>query len=132
MNSAFDRDRIHMTFEPGGDFIVTGDKERIAQVICNLLSNAIKFTPEGAVSVAAKKSADGQSAIVSVRDGGCGIHDSMFPKMFEKFATRSEKGIGLGLFISKSIVEAHGGRIWAENNKGCSGATVAFSLPLAK
>ena len=70
--------------------------------------------------------------IVKVKDTGTGIDPEILPRLFSKFATKSSiGGTGLGLFISKSIVEAHGGRIWAENNKGGKGATFAFALPIA-
>ena len=106
------------------------DKGRIAQVIDNLLNNALKFTNEGTISVSVE-SKDGQ-AIVSVKDNGQGIDPEILPKLFTKFASKSETGgTGLGLFISKSIIEAHGGKIWAENNSdGKGGAAFSFSLPL--
>jgi signal transduction histidine kinase len=107
--------------------IIEGDKERIFQVISNLLSNAIKFTEQGEVVVVLDEK-DGQ-AIVSVRDTGSGIAPEIYPNLFTKFTTKSEKGTGLGLFIAKNIVEAHGGKMWAENNSDCRGATFAFSLP---
>jgi two-component system, OmpR family, sensor histidine kinase VicK len=110
------------------DLIVEADKERILQVLSNLLSNALKFTKEGSISVTKEKLEN--EVIVKVKDSGSGIDLEIFPKLFEKFATKSEKGTGLGLFISKNIIEAHGGRIWAENNPDGLGATFAFSLPL--
>jgi signal transduction histidine kinase len=67
---------------------------------------------------------------VTVKDTGTGIESEMLPRLFEKFASKSCKGTGLGLFISKSIVEAHGGTIWAQNNANGKGATFSFSLPL--
>jgi signal transduction histidine kinase len=67
---------------------------------------------------------------VSIKDTGIGIAPEIMPRLFTKFATKSERGTGLGLFISKSIIEAHGGRIWAENNKDGKGATFSFSLPI--
>ena len=68
--------------------------------------------------------------MVSIKDTGCGIDPEILPRLFSKFVTKSDAGgTGLGLFISKSIVEAHGGRIWAENNQGEAGATFTFSLP---
>ena len=70
--------------------------------------------------------------IVSVKDTGQGIDPNIFPKLFTKFVTNSQDGIGLGLYISKNIIEAHGGRIWAENNKGGNGATFSFALPVAE
>jgi signal transduction histidine kinase len=107
--------------------MIEGDKERIFEVISNLLSNAIKFTEEGEVVVVLDEK-DGQ-AIVSVRDTGSGIAPEIYPSLFTKFTTKSEKGTGLGLFIAKSIIEAHGGKIWAENNSDGSGATFTFILP---
>lgn len=103
---------------------------RMTQVIDNLVSNALKFTKEGIISLSVKTNDNGQ-AVVSVKDNGQGIDPNIFPKLFTKFATKSEfGGTGLGLFISKSIVEAHGGKIWAENNPNEKGATFSFSLPL--
>lgn len=110
--------------------IVEADKVRIAQVIDNLLSNALRFTEEGAISILVENK-DGQ-AVVNIKDSGQGIDPGIFPRLFTKFATRSEiGGTGLGLFISKSIIEAHGGKIWAGNNKDTKGATFSFSLHLA-
>jgi signal transduction histidine kinase len=109
------------------------DKRRISQVIYNLLHNAIKFTNEGSIIISVKRKVDDNKLIVvSINDTGKGIDSQIFPRLFSKFATKSEKGTGLGLFISKSIVEAHGGRIWAQNNRDGKGATFAFSLPLSK
>ncbi len=101
---------------------------RINQVISNLLSNAVKFTQQGTVYVSAENK-DGQ-VVMSVKDTGPGIDSEIMPRLFSKFTSKSQTGTGLGLFISKSIIEAHGGRIWAENNKDKKGATVAFRLPL--
>jgi len=107
--------------------MVEGDRERIFEVISNLLSNAIKFTEEGEVVVVLDEK-DGQ-AIVSVRDTGSGIAPEIYPNLFTKFTTKSEKGTGLGLFIAKNIIEAHGGKIWAENNSDGRGAMFTFFLP---
>jgi signal transduction histidine kinase len=107
--------------------MIEGDGERIFEVISNLLSNAIKFTEVGEVVVVLDEK-DGQ-AIVSVRDTGSGIAREIYPNLFTKFTTKSEKGTGLGLFIAKNIVEAHGGKIWAKNNSDGRGATFTFSLP---
>jgi signal transduction histidine kinase len=107
--------------------MIEGDRERILQVISNLLSNAIKFTEEGEVVVVLDQK-DGQT-IVSVRDTGSGIAPEIYPNLFTKFTTKSEKGTGLGLFIAKSIVEDHGGKIWAENNSDGRGAMFTFILP---
>ena len=112
---------------------VLGDPERIAQVLSNLLGNALKFTKEGMISVRVGKrvSPTYSEAVVSISDCGPGIDAEVMSKLFEKFVSKSEKGTGLGLFISKSIVEAHGGKIWGENNKDRKGATFTFTLPLA-
>jgi two-component system, OmpR family, sensor histidine kinase VicK len=124
--------------EHGGNnqnVFVDVDKERIAQVIFNLLNNAIKFTQEGSItiSVAEKEETDQKIVIVSVKDTGRGIDAEMLPRLFTKFVSNSERGgTGLGLFISKSIIEAHGGKIWAENNSDGKGAMVSFNLPVSK
>jgi signal transduction histidine kinase len=109
----------------------TIDKVRITQVICNILDNAISFSPEGKIRVLLKREKrNGQNLlIVSVKDMGPGIDPEISPKLFTKFASKSDMGTGLGLFISKGIVEAHGGRIWAVNNPH-RGATFSFSLPI--
>jgi signal transduction histidine kinase len=120
------------------DLTVYGDKDGISQVISNLISNSIKFIPqEGVISIKAEKkvtNSDNEGVkevvVVSVKDTGTGIDEEVFPRLFTKFMTKSFQGIGLGLFISKSIVEAHGGRIWAENNTDGKGATVSFTLPV--
>jgi signal transduction histidine kinase len=108
--------------------VVEADRMRISQVVSNLLSNAVKFTELGTVYISADNK-DGQ-VVVSVRDTGSGIDPEIMPRLFTKFTSKSQTGTGLGLFISKSIIEAHGGRIWAENNKDKKGATVTFRLPL--
>jgi signal transduction histidine kinase len=116
---------------------VEADKYRVIQVVSNLISNAIKFSKEGGggtviVSIETEKRGGGgeDHAIVIVRDTGKGIDPEIFPKLFTKFVTKSYQGTGLGLFISKSIVEAHGGKIWAENNIQGKGATFYFTLPI--
>ncbi len=140
--------QIKLNYKNGGDIWVTADKNRIIQVISNLLANAIKFTKSGRILVhlrirKSKKMAENNQVIVSVKDEGPGIDPLIMPRLFTKFASKSDKGIGLGLYISKSIIEAHGGRIWATNNRltqkkrGGSGtggrgggATFSFSLPV--
>jgi signal transduction histidine kinase len=104
---------------------------RISEVISNLLGNAIKFTTKEAVrNITIKAEKKNNEANVSIKDTGSGINPEIKPKLFSKFVTDSPGGTGIGLFISKSIVKAHGGRIWAENNANGKGATFAFSLPL--
>jgi two-component system, OmpR family, sensor histidine kinase VicK len=106
--------------------LVYADKGRIIQVISNLISNAFNFTKKGFVTIT-KRIEDG-SVVVSVRDTGSGIDPQILPRLFTKFTTRSERGTGLGLYICKKIIEAHGGKIWGENNVD-QGATFSFSLP---
>jgi signal transduction histidine kinase len=119
---------------------VEADRQRLIQVISHLLGNAIKFTKEegGTVSIGIERKGD-QEVVVSVKDTGSGIDQGILPRLFTKFATKSYQGTGLGLFISKNIIETHGGRIWAENNnnnngdgKERRGATFYFTLPLNK
>jgi two-component system sensor histidine kinase VicK len=109
--------------------IVEADNGRITQVLSNILNNALKFTNDGHIIVNAHESNNKKEVTVSITDTGIGINEDIFAKLFSKFATKSFSGTGLGLYISKSIVEAHGGRIWAENNKD-KGATFMFTLPL--
>jgi signal transduction histidine kinase len=118
---------VKLLYEPK-DIIIDGDKGRISQVISNLLSNAFKFTTDGSTSIISEKK-DGQ-VIVSVKDTGTGIDSELFPRLFSKFASKSFSGTGLGLFIAKSIIESHNGKIWAENNSEGRGATFTFSLPI--
>jgi signal transduction histidine kinase len=110
-----------------------GDSQQLARVIFNLVSNAIKFTNRGTILIKTKKedySGSDSRVIVSVKDSGSGIDHEISTRLFTKFATKSEKGTGLGLFISKSIIESHGGNIWAENNADGKGATFSFTLPI--
>jgi signal transduction histidine kinase/uncharacterized protein YcfL len=120
---------IKIFYEPM-NIKIDGDKERINQVVSNLLSNALKFTCEGFIKIKIENADN--SIIISVEDSGSGIHPEIFPRLFCKFATKSDKGTGLGLYISKNIIDAHGGRIWAQNNRSGIGATFFFSLPLDK
>jgi two-component system, OmpR family, sensor histidine kinase VicK len=115
--------------DPKEGMFIEADKNRINQVISNLLSNAIKFTDKGTVSITAVPKIN--EIVVSISDTGPGIDSEILPRLFTKFATKSRTGTGLGLFISKSIIDAHGGKIWGKNNypEG-KGATFGFSLPL--
>jgi signal transduction histidine kinase len=130
-NQIDDQD-ITIWYNPKDIIVVYADRGRIAEVISNILDNAIKFTPKGNITISAevKNNNHRDEAIVVIRDEGTGIDGEIASRLFTKFATRSEKGTGLGLYISRSIVEAHGGKIWATNNEEGKGATFAFSLPL--
>src|SRR5215218_1731850 len=110
---------------------VRGDKSRLFEVLSNLIGNAIKFTDSGGtITVTAEKSTAKKEAIVSIKDTGKGIDMEILPRLFTKFASKSDKGTGLGLYLSKGIIQAHGGKMWAENNKDGKGATFRFALPL--
>jgi signal transduction histidine kinase len=133
---------VKVMYEPGNCVtVVEADRRRLTQVISNLLNNAIKFTKEGTVTVTTTvKRKDNRDAggeiVVAVKDTGTGIDHELMPRLFTKFATKSYQGTGLGLFISKSIIEAHGGKMWAENNNygdhdiKHKGATFYFTLPV--
>ena len=108
------------------------DKNRTIQIISNLISNAIKFSyNNGIITISKEVNVDNKSIIISVIDRGSGIDPDIFPRLFSKFSTRSNHGTGLGLYICKNLVEAQGGRIWAQDNKDGPGATFSFSLPIA-
>jgi len=119
------------------ELMVEADRDRINQAVSNLINNAIKFTSQkgGIISITTEKrnnKDENQEVTISVKDTGEGIHHEIIPRLFTKFASRSSSGTGLGLFISKSIIEAHGGSIWAENNPDGKGATFSFSLPITQ
>ena len=113
--------------------IVQADKYRLNQVISNLISNSIKFTNKGGtIFITTKREKDNKAIIISIKDTGIGIDPEIMPRLFTRSASKSFQGTGLGLYISKSIIEAHGGRIWATNNTDGKGAIFTFSLPLEK
>jgi signal transduction histidine kinase len=124
---------LKLLFQSEEEIFIEADRSRLTQVISNLLSNAVKFTKEegGTITITAEKK-DTQ-VIVKIKDTGTGIDPEILPRLFSKFASKSERGgTGLGLFIAKNIVEAHGGEIWAENNADRKGATFSFSLQLSE
>jgi signal transduction histidine kinase len=125
---------VKLLFQPKESITVNVDKDRIYQVLSNLLNNAVKFTKNGTVTIntSLNNSTDNpnKEVIVTIIDTGAGISPDVMPKLFSKFVTSSNQGTGLGLFISKGIVEAHGGKIWAENNSNGIGAKFSFSLPI--
>ena len=121
---------------------VYADKNRIQQVLSNLLNNALKFTDNGVITINTEKFVDTinnnanneekEFVSITIKDTGKGIDPEVLPRLFEKFATKSDKGTGLGLYISKNIIDAHGGRIWGQDNNkyGKNGAEFGFTLPL--
>ncbi|MGB7632198.1 MAG: sensor histidine kinase [Nitrososphaeraceae archaeon] len=117
---------VQLQFKSIGSILVFADKGRIYQVIYNLLANSVKFTEEGYIRVAVEK--DSREIIVTVIDSGKGIDPDIMARLFTKFSTKSETGTGLGLFICKSIIEAHGGKIWAKNNIDEKGSTFGFTM----
>lgn len=128
---------INITFELEGKLtngteviIVNADKDKITQVVSNLLGNAVKFTKDGTISVKVSTDKESGEAIICIKDTGQGIDPGIVPHLFTKFSSKSFEGIGLGLFIAKNIVEAHGGRIWAENNSDGKGAVFFFTLKI--
>ena len=127
-----DKNMVEMRYNPSetNPPLVYADRAKLTQVVSNLLNNAIKFTQAGSITVDVVK--DDNKAIVRIKDTGVGIHPRVESKLFSKFVTNSSSGTGLGLFISKSIVEAHGGKISGSNNTNDKGATFSFSLPLVE
>src|SRR5919106_815151 len=123
-------DKVKIDFRPSGKINIIADKEKIFQVFANLLNNAIKFTNEGTINISVKEKEKTNEAIVKIKDSGSGIDPEIIPHLFSKFKTKSEKGLGLGLYISKNIVEAHHGKIEAYNNPNSEGATFVVTLPL--
>jgi len=129
--------RFNIEDSNNDNILVDADKERIARVLDNLLINATKFTKEGSITIKITMGRKGSSereaavtnTVVSITDTGEGIDPRIYPRLFTKFVTASHIGTGLGLFISKNIIEAHGGKIWAQNNLKGKGATFSFSLP---
>src|SRR5215217_3403740 len=133
---------VKLIYEPWDSSSITlveADRQRLTQVISNLLDNAIKFTKEGTVTVTTlmkRMTERDEEVVIAVKDTGTGIDPELMPRLFTKFASKSYHGTGLGLFISKSIIEAHDGKMWAENNNNSSknrkndGATFYFTLPI--
>lgn len=140
---ALDKD-VKISFESRDSVTnaIYADEARLQQVIDNLLSNAINFTNNGNIVITTYRGnednngkiedSDKETVVVEIKDTGTGINPEMMPRLFEKFATRSISGTGLGLYISKSIVDSHGGKIWAFNNKDGKGATFTFTIPVDK
>jgi two-component system, OmpR family, sensor histidine kinase VicK len=132
-NVQIDTGKINLVYNIE-DILVIADKSRITQVISNLLSNAIKFTNAGFINISTQRKNDDQKFIVvSISDSGTGVEPEILPGLFSKFVTKSDMGIGLGLYISKNVIEAHGGKMWLSNNNanGRNGATFSFSLPIS-
>ncbi|HYO06089.1 MAG TPA: HAMP domain-containing sensor histidine kinase, partial [Phototrophicaceae bacterium] len=133
--------KLFSQFPEEKNVFLIADKERLLEVISNIMDNAIKFIEkEGSIYFHVKVEgtennddndlASGNHVLITIKDTGIGISEEIFPRLFTRFASKSINGTGLGLYISKSIIEAHGGKIWAENNKNGNGATFTIRLPL--
>ena len=138
-NNIKNQQNVKFIFQPTKEpLMVFADKQRIYQVISNLVKNAFKFIPlnDGKIEIILEKIKEGNEkefVSVKIRDNGIGIDSQILPRLFQKFTTKPESGgTGLGLYISKSIVEAHGGKIWTENNSGGKGVTFRFIFPIIK
>jgi two-component system sensor histidine kinase VicK len=123
-------DKVRIDFKPCNKINIFADKEKIFQVFANLLSNALKFTNKGVINISVRRNEEADKAIATITDSGSGIDPDIIAHLFSKFKTKSEKGLGLGLYISKSIVDAHHGKIEAYNNPNSKGATFVVTLPL--
>lgn len=121
---------VKLIFEPKRWVFVKADKDKITQVLSNLISNAFKFTMRGDISITVKEEREDSMILVTVKDTGSGIDNKIIPKLFTKFTTTSFRGTGLGLFISKNIIEAHGGKMFAMNNADGVGSSFTFTLPI--
>ncbi len=128
-NSGTKTKDVEFLFIPERTVTVEADKDRISQVISNLLDNALKFTPKGEITIEVNTRNYNETVIVSVKDSGSGINPRIASSLFSKFITGSDNGVGLGLYISKGIIEAHDGKIWADNNPNNLGATFSFEIP---
>lgn len=135
-DTGIENKNVNIEFQPKESIVVNADRDRLYQVISNLLKNALKFTEDGTVILNIERkydinNKDHVEALVTITDSGKGIDPEILPRLFSKFATKSDTGTGLGLYISRAIIEAHGGKMWARNNESGRGATFSFSLPLA-
>jgi signal transduction histidine kinase len=124
--------KITIDMDPDGDIMMTGDRKRLVQALSAILSNSIAFTTQGTIKIQARANHDDGSVDIRVIDDGLAFPADIIPVLFDKYAARmreNERGTGLGLFICKTIIEAHGGSISVENNKADKGVTFAVSLP---
>jgi signal transduction histidine kinase len=127
---------VKLLYEPK-DILIVADKVRVERVISNLLNNAVKFTSRGEITISVIElkhnnddDDDGNGEIqVNIKDTGTGLSPTILPKLFSKFVSTDSGGTGLGLFVSKNIVEAHGGKIQAQNNDDGIGAMFSFTIP---
>jgi signal transduction histidine kinase len=128
---------VKLRYEPK-DIVIVADKVRVGRVISNLLNNAIKFTSRGEITISVIElnhnnndddDDENREIQVNIKDTGTGLSPAILPKLFSKFVSTDSGGTGLGLFVSKNIVEAHGGKIQAQNNDDGIGAMFSFTIP---
>jgi signal transduction histidine kinase len=115
------------------DLKIMGDRERLVQAFANIIDNAAKFAKNGTITIQTVNNHDEGTVEIKLTDDGPGIPEEILPVLFNKFVTKTkenERGTGLGLFITKAIIEAHSGKISAENNAGAKGATFTVSFPI--
>jgi signal transduction histidine kinase len=121
------------------DLMLEIDRDRMIQALTNVIDNSLKFTTEGQIKIESSMSPDRKFLELAISDTGSGIPHEMLPKLFQKFATKTpgnlgkkfhSQGTGLGLFISRSIINAHGGEISAHNNSDQKGAVFVVRLPI--
>jgi signal transduction histidine kinase len=141
------KNNVEIVFnKPDSALFINADKVRITEVLLNLMTNAINANRNssiGRITVSIHVNTNSKNdtnfpsyngnktyVIVSIKDDGTGIDPEIMPRLFTKFVSKSESGIGLGLYISKNFIETHGGEIWGENNTDGNGATFSFSLPI--
>ena len=124
---------IPINIDVKSDVIIKADKIKLNQAISNVINNSIKFTKKGSISITQDISDEKDNVIITIADTGSGIPEQILPNIFDRFVTHDignfeSKGTGLGLYICKSIINAHGGKIYAKNNDN-SGATFRIILP---
>jgi signal transduction histidine kinase len=121
-----------LDMDPDGDIMITGDKKRLVQAVSAILANSIAYTDQGTIKLQVRANHDDGTVDIRVIDDGLAFPVDVIPVLFDKYAARmreNERGTGLGLFICRRIIEAHGGNISVENNKSDKGVTFAVSLP---
>jgi signal transduction histidine kinase len=126
------RAKITVDMDPDGDIMMTGDRKRLVQALSAIIANSITYTEQGTIKIQARARHDDGSVDIRVIDDGLAFPADILPVLFDKYAARmreNERGTGLGLFICRTIVEAHGGSISVENNKSDKGVTFAVALP---
>jgi signal transduction histidine kinase len=136
-NNTKEKYEVKLLYEPK-DIFLEADKLRLSRVISNLLNNAIYFTKKGNITITTAEIKTGddntkfeqkEQVLVSIKDTGPGMSPIILQELFLKFISTASSGTGLGLFVSRNIIRAHGGEIWAENNPDGEGAIFSFRIP---